>query len=695
MADAVALPLAGVRVIEFCHVAAGPFCGMLLADYGAEVTKVEPLEGDAMRQWPPISRDANDNGFSENFASINRGKRSIALDLKNPASRDLARELVMAGDVVIENNRPGAMARLGLGWDWFGPRKPALIYCSISAFGQDGPRGAEGGFDLTIQAAAGVMSVTGEPEGAPVKAGVPLVDFGAGLYGAYSIAAMVARVRAGGPGGHLDVPMFATTIAMSALQTSEYFGTGRNPRKLGSAHPRNAPYQAFRSQDGWFAVAAGNNKLWQQVCEIADTPELLTDARFTSPALRAANQAALRDLLEARFADDTTTNWLGRFAPAGVPCAPINGYEQALSDPQATHLQLVQPMTLPNGVQTHTVGCPVRFDGEVVTLDTRPPAIGEHTTRVIDALRLTHPVHLAPPVSPAPPAPILVQISDGIASIEINRAQRGNALSNELVEAALDAVTQACRDPSVHTLMFAGAGRNFCTGFDLDGLESQSDGDLLLRFARIEALLDAVWRAPVRTVAIAQGRTWGAGADLFAACDQRIALSGASFRFPGAGFGIVLGTRRLAERVGTERARAWVSDGATVDAEQALACGLASQLIDPAHSAAQAAQPALSRLQGESSESTEGSERTERTTDDWRRLACGPAPAIDRDTLAMIRAASRSSGGPGGDMLADADLAALVRSATSATTSSSTTGKTGSGLRDRIAAYRDRARAAR
>ena len=654
MADAVTLPLAGVRVIEFCHVAAGPFCGMLLADYGAEVTKVEPLEGDAMRQWPPITQGSSEYGFSENFASINRGKRSIALDLKDPASRDLARELVMAGDVVIENNRPGAMARLGLGWDWFGPRKPALIYCSISAFGQDGPRGAEGGFDLTIQAAAGVMSVTGEPEGAPVKAGVPLVDFGAGLYGAYSIAAMVARVRAGGPGGHLDVPMFATTIAMSALQTSEYFGTGRNPRKLGSAHPRNAPYQAFRSQDGWFAIAAGNNKLWQQVCEIAGTPELLTDARFASPTLRAANQAALRDLLEARFADDTTTKWLARFAPAGVPCAPINGYEQALSDPQATHLQLVQPMTLPNGVQTHTVGCPVRFDGEVVALDTRPPAIGEHTTRVIDALRLAH------------PAPINLQISDGIASIEINRAQRGNSLSSELVEAALDAVTHACRDPSVHTLMFAGAGRNFCTGFDLDGLESQSDGDLLLRFARIEALLDAVWRAPVRTVAIAQGRTWGAGADLFAACDLRIALSGASFRFPGAGFGIVLGTRRLAERVGTERARAWVSDGATIDAKQALACGLASRLIDPPQAG-----------------------------DDWQRQACGPAPAIDRDTLAMIRAASRPTGGPGGDMLADADLAALVRSATSATISASTTGKTGPGLRDRIAAYRDRTRAAR
>jgi crotonobetainyl-CoA:carnitine CoA-transferase CaiB-like acyl-CoA transferase len=374
-------PLAGVRVVEFCHVAAGPFCGMLLADFGAEVTKVEPPDGDAMRQWPPISE-----GFSENFASINRGKRSVALDLKDPASRELARELVLEADVLIENSRPGAMQRLGLGWDWFGPRKPSLIYCSISAYGQDGPRGAEGGFDLTIQAAAGVMSVTGEPDGAPVKSGVPLVDFASGLYAAYSIASLIARVRAGGPGGRIDVPMFATTIAIAALQTSEYFGTGRNPRKLGSAHPRNAPYQAFRAADGWFAIAAGNNKLWRQVCEIAGTPELLADPRFGTPTLRAANQAALRDLLEVRFATDGTAGWLARFAPAGVPCAPINGYAEALADPQAAHLGLVRPMTLPNGVATRTVGSPIRLDGEILPVDTRPPALGEHTAEVLARL---------------------------------------------------------------------------------------------------------------------------------------------------------------------------------------------------------------------------------------------------------------------------------------------------------------------
>ena len=367
------LPLAGVRVIEFCQVAAGPFCGMLLADFGAEVVKVEPREGDALRHWPPIS-----NGFSENFASLNRSKRSIVLDLKSEADREFARALVLDADVLVENNRPGVMQRLGLGWDWFGERKPTLVYCSISAFGQVGPRASEGGFDLTIQAAAGVMSVTGEPDGPPAKCGVPVSDFAAGLYAAYAIAAVLARVRSGGAGGCVDVPMFATTLAIGALQTSEYFGNGRDPRRLGSAHPRNAPYQAFRARDDFFAIAAGNDRLWRAVCEVAGTAELLDDTRFASTTTRAANQQALRELLEARFAHDDAANWLARFAAAGVPGASINTYSQALADPQAVHLELVQPMTLPGGTETRTVGCPIRLDGQAVHVDTRPPALGEH-----------------------------------------------------------------------------------------------------------------------------------------------------------------------------------------------------------------------------------------------------------------------------------------------------------------------------
>lgn len=365
------LPLAGVRVVECCQIASGPYCGMLLADFGAEVIKIEPPEGDAMRQWPPIN-----GGCSENFASINRGKRSLALDLKNPADLETARALVLEADVLVENSRPGAMQRLGLGWDWFAPRRPQLVYCSISAYGQDGPRGAEGGFDLTVQAAAGVMSVTGEPDGAPVKAGVPLADFASGLYAAYSIAALIARARAGGPGGHIDVPMFAATLAVSALQTSEYFGTGRNPAKLGSAHPRNAPYQAYRAADGWFAIAAGNNRLWQQVCAAVGTPELLAEDRYATPTLRARHQRELKAALDPLFARRSVQQWLQAFAEAGVPCAPINGYAEALADPQAVHLQLVREQVLPGGHATRTVGCPVRFDGQALAVDTQVPALG-------------------------------------------------------------------------------------------------------------------------------------------------------------------------------------------------------------------------------------------------------------------------------------------------------------------------------
>ncbi|MGA0013823.1 MAG: CaiB/BaiF CoA transferase family protein [Burkholderiaceae bacterium] len=366
-----AKPLQGVRVLEFCQIAAGPFAGMLLADYGADVVKIEPPEGDAMRQWPPVKE-----GMSENFASLNRGKRSLSLNLKDPKDLARAQALILQADVVLENSRPGVMNRLGIGPDWALAQKPGLIYCSISAFGQTGPRGQEGGFDVTIQAASGVMSVTGEPDGAPVKCGVPIADFTAGLYAAFSISAMLARVRAGGPGGQIDVPMFATSLAIAALQTSEYFGTGRDPKALGSAHPRNAPYQAYRAADDYFVIAAGNNKLWASVCEVVGLPALLADDRFATTTLRAQNQAALKGLLEEQFAKRNAADWVKAFQDAGVPCSPIQKYSQALQDPQAIHLQLVNPQQLP-GHQTKTVGCPVWLSGQPVAVDTSVETLGQ------------------------------------------------------------------------------------------------------------------------------------------------------------------------------------------------------------------------------------------------------------------------------------------------------------------------------
>lgn len=260
--------------------------------------------------------------------------------------------------------------------------KPQLLYCSISAYGQTGPRAGEGGFDLTIQAASGVMSVTGEPDGAPVKCGVPLVDFASGLYAAFSIAAMLVQVRAGGRGAHIDIPMFGCTLGIAALQTSEYFGKGESPVKLGSAHPRNAPYQAYHAQDGYFAIAAGNHKLWLSVLDVVGLPDLATDPRFLTPTDRAQNQGALKVLLEAVFILQPVAHWIDAFNAAGVPHARINDYAAALTDPQTAHMGWVQPLTLPNGRQTRTFASPVRLNGQGSPIRRPPPELGQHTAEI-------------------------------------------------------------------------------------------------------------------------------------------------------------------------------------------------------------------------------------------------------------------------------------------------------------------------
>jgi crotonobetainyl-CoA:carnitine CoA-transferase CaiB-like acyl-CoA transferase len=383
MPESMGSPLSGITVIEICNVAAGPFCGMLLGDMGADVIKIEhPEGGDTLRSWPPIS-----DGYSENFASLNRNKRSVTLNLKDPGDVELARRLITNADVLLENNRPGVMERLGLGYTALRERNPRLLYCSISAYGQSGPRAQEGGFDLTIQAMSGLMSVTGEQGGAPVKCGVPVADFSAGLYAAFSIASALRAVQASGQGAHIDVSMLGATLGIAALQTSEFFGSGRDPAKLGSAHPRNAPYQAFRCRDGYFGMAAGNNALWKSVCATVGREAWYADPRFADTSLRARNQDTLREMLEAIFVEQDAEHWLAQFRQAGVPCAPINSYSEVLEDPQVAHMGWVQPVELPNGVRTRTFGMPVRFDGETSAIRQRPPALGEHNREVLVPLR--------------------------------------------------------------------------------------------------------------------------------------------------------------------------------------------------------------------------------------------------------------------------------------------------------------------
>ena len=375
-------PLQDVRVVELCQIAAGPFCGMLLGDMGADVVKVEsPNGGDGMRQWPPIS-----GGYSENFASVNRNKRSVVLDLKDPADVERARRLVASAEVVIENFRPGVLERLGLGFAELITLQPKLVYCSISAYGQTGPRSRQGGFDLTMQAMAGVMSVTGEPGSPPVKCGVPISDFAAGLYAAYAVVSALREVEKTQTGTHIDIPMLGATLGIAALQTSEYFGNDRDPSPLGSAHPRNAPYQAFQCAGGYFAMAAGNDKLWACVCDVVERPELKNDARFRTTTDRAANQVALRDILELKFVDESVDHWLQQFNEVGVPCAPINTYSGALNDPQVQALGLVQSLELPGGTSTKTVVSPIRMDGVNAGVRRLPPELGAHTEEVFAEL---------------------------------------------------------------------------------------------------------------------------------------------------------------------------------------------------------------------------------------------------------------------------------------------------------------------
>ena len=384
------LALEGIKVVEFCEIAAGPFCAMLLADMGADVIKVERPAGDAMRSWPPVN-----DGYSENFASINRNKRSVVLDLKTPEGLHAAKAIILDSDVVVENFRPGVLARLGIDYASMSAEKPGLIYCSISAFGQEGPRAKQGGFDLTMQAMSGIMSITGEPGGDPIKCGLPLCDFVAALYGAFAVTAALRQREITGRGQNLDVSMLGTSLGVAALQTSEYFGTGRDPRKLGSAHTRNAPYQAFRAKDGHFGMAAGNNSLWHHVCDVVALPELKEDERYLTPSLRAQNQNELRETLEAVFETKDVVHWLAAFAEAGVPCSPINSYSEALTDPQVDYMGWVQEITLPNGKVTKTFGSPLRINGATLSITANPPGLGEHTEEVLgklDAANLSTPV---------------------------------------------------------------------------------------------------------------------------------------------------------------------------------------------------------------------------------------------------------------------------------------------------------------
>jgi len=376
-------PLSGIKVIEIGQIAAGPFTSMLLADLGADVIKIErPFVGDGMREWPPLVK-GNNKTFSENFASLNRNKRSVSIDFKNNEDLNYLKKLCQKADVIIENYRPKSLEKYGLDFETLKKRNSKLIYCSISGYGQKGPYASRGAFDVTIQAVSGIMSVTGEEEREPAKCGVPIADFVAGLYGAYSIMSLMKRREITNEGGYIDCSMLGSMLGISALQTSEYFGTKKSPKRLGSSHPRNAPYQGFHGNDKPFIIAAGNNTLWKKVVEVVNLPYLHEDKRFSNQKLRAENQNELASILNDVFLQKPASYWLEECNKKGIPCAPINNFEEILNDPHVESMGILGDIKLPNEVRTKYIGFPVslsNFDFEVYN---PPPKIGEHNGEVL------------------------------------------------------------------------------------------------------------------------------------------------------------------------------------------------------------------------------------------------------------------------------------------------------------------------
>ncbi|HEV2547630.1 MAG TPA: CoA transferase [Stellaceae bacterium] len=377
------LALQEVRVIDLSAYLSGPYCSMILADHGADVIKIErPGEGDEARRMPPFI-----NGESAPFMLWNRNKRSVTLDLKAPHDHALCLDLAREADVFIENFKPGVAQRLGLGYDSLAALNPRLIYCSISGFGQTGPYRARGGFDLMVQAMSGIMSVNGPEDGPPHRVPMAIADIGAGMFAAIGIlAALQARTRTG-RGQHVDTALYDAAVSFGLYEAAHLFGTGKNPPRLGQAHRASAPYQAFRTSDGWITIGANTQALWIKFCEVIGKSELAQDPRFRDNAARVANRPALAALVQDALAARTTRDWMGRFESAGIPAGPVQSYAEVFADPQVIAREMISEIAHPSAAKAHTLGIPVKLSETPGALRRPAPRLGEHTEEVLEELR--------------------------------------------------------------------------------------------------------------------------------------------------------------------------------------------------------------------------------------------------------------------------------------------------------------------
>ena len=374
-------PLAGLRVVELAHIMAGPCCGLMLADMGAEVIKVEKLPGgdDSRRFLPP-----DIDGEAAAFLMMNRNKRGIAADLKTEGGRAVARRLIDRADVVIENYRKGTMERLGLGYETLRKTNPGLIYCEISGFGRSGPYADRGGFDLIAQGMSGLMSITGEAPGRPpVKCGPPVTDITAGILAAMGVLAAVVERGRGGKGQRVDTSLFEAGIVHSFWQSAICFATGVAPGPMGSAHPLNAPYQAFRTADGWITVGAANQANWLKLLDALDARALADDERFATSDARMRNRPALVEALTAILERRTGADWLARLEAAGVPAGPVLDVGEMHRDPQTLARGMVTETRHSRLGPVRTIGPPVKFSQTPGGVARGAPLLGEHTREVL------------------------------------------------------------------------------------------------------------------------------------------------------------------------------------------------------------------------------------------------------------------------------------------------------------------------
>ena len=375
-----ALPLEGVRVLDLTNVMAGPYCTMVLGDMGAEVVKIETFPGgDTSRRFDPQV-----NGESYCFAVLNRNKKSLALDMKHPSGKDIAMKLAARADIITENFRPGVVRKLGLDYAAVHKRNPAVVYASMSGFGQTGPYGTKGGFDIIAQGMSGIMTMTGEPAGRPAKVGIAMNDIACGVTTLSGIlAAYIGRLKTGA-GQYLETSLLEAGLAWTFWEFGAYFGGGEVPQATGTRHRRSAPYQAFKTKDGYVTLGASNEKLWKNFCTlVCGKPEWMTDPRFATPQARLNNADALEREIETVFATQSTAHLVEKLDTAAVPGGPVYRYDQILADPHIRAREMVEEIDHPKIGRMKMMGRPIKSTGDLTAIRKPAPWLGQHSAEVL------------------------------------------------------------------------------------------------------------------------------------------------------------------------------------------------------------------------------------------------------------------------------------------------------------------------